>query len=277
MSERNEYPPGVPCWVETLQLDPTAAIRFYEGLFGWTFVGPGEMPGDPPGKYFVARLRDRDVAGVASQPPQAAASHAIWNTHIATADVQETARKVAEAGGAVVVHPFDAPPAGRMAVLQDPGGAVFCAWEAMARKGAQIVNEPRAWAMSALNTRDVEASKKFYKRVFGWESEALHMGPFEVTLFRLPGYVGGEPQQPVPRDVVAVMAPMLEPNFPADVPAHWGVDFWIENADNAAAKAAELGGKLLGPISEIAGFRRANVADPQGATFSISQLLVRHP
>ena len=51
MSERNEYPPGVSCWVDTLQPDPEAAVRFYGDLFGWTFAGPGSMPGDPPGKY----------------------------------------------------------------------------------------------------------------------------------------------------------------------------------------------------------------------------------
>ena len=41
MSERNGYPPGVPCWVDTQQPDPRAAMRFYEGLFGWEFSGPG--------------------------------------------------------------------------------------------------------------------------------------------------------------------------------------------------------------------------------------------
>ncbi len=35
MSERAHYPPGVPCWVDTLQPDPEAATRFYAALFGW--------------------------------------------------------------------------------------------------------------------------------------------------------------------------------------------------------------------------------------------------
>ncbi len=274
MSERNEYPPGVPCWVDTLQADPAAAKHFYEGLFGWQFIGPAEMPGDPPGKYFVARLRGRDVAGLGSMPAHGAPTTPVWNTHIAVTNVDDTVRKVQSAGGAVVVPPFEAAPAGRMAVLSDPSGASFCAWQAMDRKGAQIINEPAAWSMSLLNARHVDAAKQFYAVVFGWEAQSLPMGDFDVTLFRLPGFVGGEPEQPVPRDVVAVMAPM-DGNFPKEMRQHWSVDFWIDSADRAAAKTAELGGKVLGPVYEIPGFRRANIADPQGATFTVSQLMMQ--
>lgn len=101
-----------------------------------------------------------------------------------------------------------------MAVLQDPSGAIFCIWEAGARQGAQLVNEPQAWAMSLLNTRDVGAAKKFYGTLFGWETETFDAGGTEVTLWRLPGYVGGEPDQPVARDVVGAMAPMGGEAFP---------------------------------------------------------------
>ena len=63
MSERSEYPAGVPCWVDVLEPDPGAAMRFYSELLGWEFAGPG------PGDYYEARLRGRDVAGVGAQPP----------------------------------------------------------------------------------------------------------------------------------------------------------------------------------------------------------------
>src|SRR4051812_28317739 len=57
MSERDDYPAGVPCWVDTLQADVNAALDFYGQLFGWTFEGPGPLPGGLPGQYFVAQLR----------------------------------------------------------------------------------------------------------------------------------------------------------------------------------------------------------------------------
>ena len=65
--------------------------------------------------------------------------------------------------------------------------------------------------MSVLHTRAPEAAARFYRDVFGWESESFAPG---ISLFRLPGYVGGEPAQPVPRDVVAVMAPGRRPEPP---------------------------------------------------------------
>ena len=279
MTERDEYQAGVPCWVDTAQPDPDAAMRFYGALFGWEFDGPGPMAGpgggDPAGQYFVAQLRGRDVAGVSSQPSEGAPSTPAWNTYIWVDSADNTAKKVVNAGGSAVVAPFDVPPAGRMAVLADPQGAGFCAWEPKDRKGAQIVNEPGAWSMSALNARDPDGAKAFYGEVFGWTTQAFPVGDMEATLWRLPGYVGGEPEQPVPRDNVATMAPMTSDSFPDDVPSHWAVDFWVGNVDATAAKAAELGGSILAPPYDlpIEGlFRQAVLADPQGAAFSVSRV-----
>jgi predicted enzyme related to lactoylglutathione lyase len=51
MSDREQYPAGVPCFVDTLVPDVEAAKRFYGAVFGWEFTGPGAMPDDPPGQY----------------------------------------------------------------------------------------------------------------------------------------------------------------------------------------------------------------------------------
>jgi uncharacterized protein len=212
MSDRDTYPAGVPCWVDTLVPDPEATMSFYRELLGWEFDGPG------PGDYFVARLRGRDVAGVGAQPTGVAPA---WNTYVSVASADRAAEAATGAGGEVAAVPFDALPAGRVAVLNDPAGAAVGVWEARDRHGAQCVNEASAWAMSVLHTGDPEACEAFYRDVFGWEAEPF--GAPGMKLLRLTGYVGGEPQQPVPRDVVAVMAP------PADEagPSHWRVGFWV--------------------------------------------------
>jgi predicted enzyme related to lactoylglutathione lyase len=271
MSERTHYPQGVPCWVDTPQRDPQAALRFYRDLFGWQFIGPGPMPGEPPGKYFVAQLRGRDVAGVCSY--LGTLPQAFWNTYVAVESADRTVAKVKDAGGTIIAEPFDALPAGRVAVLQDPAGATFCAWEARERHGAGRVNEPSAWAMSSLMTRDPERSKAFYDAVFGWQPETFDAGTLQISLLRLPGYVGGEPKQPVPRDVVAVMVPMTGDAFPKDLPSHWSVDFWIDDVDAATAKAAALGASVLMPPHDTPGFRSSSISDPQGAIFTLSQLI----
>jgi len=258
------YPPGVPCWVETLQADPAAAIAFYSGLFGWEVVGPGPMP-DAGGEYHVARVDGQDVAGIATLPRNAGAP--AWTTYVRVDNADAYAARAKRAGGAVIVAPFDALPAGRAAVLACPGGAVFGVWEARTREGAQLVNAPNAWAMSTLRTNDLERATSFYGALFGWQPETFAAGSNQVTLLRLPGYIGGTEQQPVPRDVVACMIP-----FSDGVSGSWNVDFWVEETAAAATRAQRLGGRIVVPPFDTPLFRQAVLADREGATFSISQL-----
>ena len=51
MPERNGYIPGVPCWVDTNQPDPVAAVPFYAGLFGWELEDG--MPEGSGSHYFI--------------------------------------------------------------------------------------------------------------------------------------------------------------------------------------------------------------------------------
>jgi predicted enzyme related to lactoylglutathione lyase len=127
-----------------------------------------------------------------------------------------------------------------------------------------------------VDTRDPEGAKAFYGAVFGWHADTFELGGGEVALWRLEGYVGGEPQQPVPRDVVGTMAAMSAEGFPDEAPPHWSVDFWVDDVDATADKAAELGGRVIAPPYDIpgAGLRQAVLADPQGATFSVTKVII---
>jgi uncharacterized protein len=263
MTRFDHYPEGVPCFVDTLTDDVDSAMRFYTGIFGWDFAGPGPMPGHPPGGYFVARLDGDDIAGVGLAPAESRAGGPAWNTYVAVDSADAAAERTRAAAGSVVVEPFDAAPAGRTAVMADRAGASFNVWEAGARHGAARCNEPSAWAMSLLTTDDPAAAVEFYGAVFGWRAEAFGDG---LWLWRRPGYVGGEPHQPVPRDVVAAMMASDEQR------PSWGVDFWIADADAAAARAPELGGAVVVPPHDAPMFRRTVLAAPDGAPFSLSQL-----
>jgi uncharacterized protein len=260
VSTRDRYEPGVPCLVAAVEPDPDAAARFYAGLFGWEVESL--MPPDSPGSYWLCRLGGRDVAAVVSQhgaPPPPAP---VWSTHVSVESADDAAAKASAAGGSVIGEPFDSPGGGRAAVLADPADAVFCVWEPGERCGAQRVNEPGAWSMSALTTGDQDGAKAFYGELFGWRTEPFGDG---MMLFRLPGYVGGEPQQPVARDVVAVL-------MPSDGPPSWSVDFWSADAHATAARAVELGGSVVMPPSPDAVGTTTVLADPQGAVFSVSQV-----
>ena len=183
MPERDGYIPGVPCWVDTSHPDPSAVLPFYGELFGWEFEDV--MPEGAGGSYFIGRIRGGDVAAVGSAQ-EGAPPMAMWNTYVWVDSADETAKKVVANGGAVMAEPFEVMEAGRMAVLADPEGAVFCAWEAKSHKGAKVVNEHGALNFNGLATRDPARAKEFYGAVFGWTVLDLPSG----AMWALPGYGG---------------------------------------------------------------------------------------
>ena len=259
MSERDGYEPGVPCWVATIQPDPEASAAFYGELFGWDY--------EDGGGFFVARLRGRDVAAVTPLPPGVDPTPPPdWITDIWVDSADDAAANARSAGGSVLAEPFDGP-AGRVAVIADPARAVFGASERRLHKGAQLVNEPGAWSMSHLDTPDPDGAKAFYATLFGWTTETFDLGETSITMFRLPGYVGGEPEQPVSREVVATMSEVA-----GSAPAHWSVDFWVHDVDVAAATAERLKGTTVVAPSDTPIGRTAVLADPAGATFSVTQI-----
>jgi hypothetical protein len=278
MLERDGYIEGVPCWIDTSQPDPEAATTFYSGLFGWEFEDV--MPPDAPGRYFIGRLRGLDVAAAGSQP-EGAPPVAMWNTYIWVDDADATAVKVRDAGGQVLIEPFDVMDAGRMAVFSDPEGAVFSVWQANRHKGAQIVNEPGSLNFNGLNTRDVEGARKFYGAVFGWT--VLDLGG--AMMWQVPGYAEFLEQRdpglrermaesdapPGFEDVVATINPIADDQ--ADVPAQWSVTFAVDDADAIAAKTTELGGQVVVPPFDAPWVRMTIVTDPQGASFIASKFV----
>lgn len=268
MSERDGFQAGVPCWVDTWQPDADAAMSFYTQIFGWE--AEDTMPEGVEGTHYMCRLRGRDVAAIASRP-EGAPDVTAWTTYVWVDDVDATASRARDGGGRVLVEPFDALDGGRIAVIADPAGAVIGTWQPGTHRGAQLVNEPSAYAMSALMTNDAEGSKRFYGDVFGWYTESFAMGENEMVLWLVPGYVGGEPEQPVRRDVAAAMLP-LESNGDGPAP-HWNVDFRIDDVDATASKVEELGGQVVTSPYDIpgTGMRQGVFSDPQGATFSLTQ------
>jgi predicted enzyme related to lactoylglutathione lyase len=285
VQERDGYPAGVPCWVDTGQPDPEAAVEFYAGLFGWEFEE--RTPAGSPQRYFVARLNGLDVAGVGSQPEQAPPAP-VWTTYVWVESADEAAAKARDAGGGVLMEPLDVPDAGRFAVFADPSGAAFGVWQAQGAKGAQLVNEPGSWNFSELNTRDPDGAKDFYGALFGWESSRLEMDDGGALEFwRMPGYGDFLAQRDpgirerqadvqAPKgfeDAVAWLVPMTGEMFPADTPPHWSVTFAVDDADAAAGRAEQLGGKVLAPPMDAPWVRMTVLSDPQGAVFTASKFV----
>jgi uncharacterized protein len=280
VADRERYPAGVPCWVDTAQPDPEAAMAFYGGLFGWTF--DDLMPEETPGRYLVAHLDGRDVAAIGWAPEEQDGRSPAWSTYVAVDNADRTAIAVVEAGGDVLVPAADIGDAGRMAVMADPTGAVFCIWQAIDFFGAEAVNEPGTWNWSILTTRDPHAAVAFYNAVFGWE--ATDPGDDQPALVRLPGYgdflatldptlrerhaAAGVP--PGFSDAVAWVVPLTDDGDPYPTYSHWSVVFAVGDAYMAEARVEALGGKVIEPARALGPAVQALVEDPAGARFTLS-------
>lgn len=247
MPRQADHPSGAPAWVDTLQPDPVAAIRFYGSLFGWSFDAGQASDGAAP-DYVIARL-DRDrVAGISQAPP---GSPAGWRLCVRVDDLGQALDAVMAAGGTRLADPVIAPEAGRVAMVADPDGVPFGLWESGGLDGAERLNEPNTWQMASLHSPDPEQSAAFYGTVFGWTVDLEPSAPF--VHWRLGGEVVG---------VLSTAGPT--------VPPHWSVNFAVADVDEFVDAASRLGGTALMAPFDTPGFRNAVIADPRGGVFAVS-------
>jgi uncharacterized protein len=254
MGNLRSYEPGMPAWVDLETVGGTVeASRFYCGLFGWRVVARHRPIEDSAG-YWVFQQDGKDVGGLGPgrQPT--------WTVYISVADIDEAAETIVRNDGAVVTWPVTIYDAGRLAVFADPQGARFAAWQPEAHTGADIVNEPQSFRWSELSCPDIEAAKRFYNEVFGWEATTWPLGDGSTyTEFSLPG--GG--------DSITGMVQTDQRSRRA-APAQWTVYFGVTDTDRTVRRAGELGGTVSAGPFDLPGVGRiATLNDPEGAVFAV--------
>jgi predicted enzyme related to lactoylglutathione lyase len=111
--------PGALCWNELASPDHDASGRFYSDLFGWT-VEPIE--GMPMPYLTVKNSAGWNNGGIRPLMPPGTPPH--WLVYFGTEDIDASVAKALELGGTQLMEPMDIG-AGKIAVVQDPQGAVF--------------------------------------------------------------------------------------------------------------------------------------------------------
>lgn len=250
------HAPGTFCWVDLSTTDPEGAKSFYKHLFGWEAE---DMPtGDGGGVYTMFTKGGKYCAAASAmfdeQRDRGIPPH--WNSYVAVDDLEVSAGRVAGLGGTLVAEPFDVLDAGRMAVLQDPSGAVVSMWQANRHPGAQVVGEHGTLTWNELWTAEPGTAGAFYTELFGWAADTQDYESSAYTSFSAGGrQVGG----------MLPIAPDWGP-----VPPHWAVYFAVDDCDSATGRGKDLGAEVRMPPSDYPGIGRAAIlADPQGAAFSI--------
>lgn len=118
---------------------------------------------------------------------------------------------------------------------------------------------------AALCVRDVKAAASFYQKAFGFQKRGIMNGPdgkpmhAELTIRGTTLMLGPEMPEMDARSAVTVGASPTT------------LYLIVENVDKVVARAAKLGAKPLGPVSDMFwGDRCGRLIDPEGYTWYIA-------
>jgi predicted enzyme related to lactoylglutathione lyase len=254
-----KHPQGSFCWMELNTTDQAAGKHFYTSLFGWDAM---EFPMGPSEIYTIFQMQGKDCSAACTlrKDLQAQGVPSHWMLYIAADDVDTSTKRAAEVGGKVMAGPFDVGESGRMSVIQDPTGAVFCLWQGKQTPGIGIAGVANAFCWADLNTRERDAAKKFYQGLFGW-AMVPGQGKDESAYWHIQNgeqMIGGIP----PAEVL-----------PPHIPSHWMVYYQVDSCVAMTEKAGELGARVYVNSMPVEGAGILSVLeDPQGAAFALFEV-----
>ena len=229
MPQFTSHAPGTFSWPELSTTDQKGGVAFYRALFGWDV---NDSPMGPAEVYSTFQMRGKAVGAAHTQRPEerqmGVPPH--WNSYVTVANVDESAKKAESLGAKVFAPPFDVMDYGRMAVLQDPTGAVFQIWQAKQHIGAETLGG-RARSVGRSSPRATHSrAERFYTALFDWKPKHSAPGsPMPYTEFTVAGANGPS---------VGMMP--KPPHMPANVPSFWMPYFLVADVEAAAAKATSL-------------------------------------
>jgi len=256
MANVDTHAPGTLCWAELGTTNQDAAKKFYQSVLGWT---PVDHPMGPGFVYTMFTLDGRNAGACYTLTPDMPGENVPphWLLYVSVSDADQTASKVARAGGKLLKEPFDVMEFGRMGVLQDPNGAVIAFWQPKTHPGFGIEGAPGTLCWADLMTPDQPGAAKFYEAIFGWKTEAGKDNSGYLHIKTGDKFIGGIPP-----------AEHRNPN----APPHWMAYFLVANCDASTEKAKSAGANILMPPMSMEGVGRWSVvADPAGAVFALFQ------
>jgi predicted enzyme related to lactoylglutathione lyase len=253
MPQIDEFRIGTFCWAELSTNDQQGAKAFYSRVFGWT---PVDLPIGPEQFYTMFQLEQREV-GAAATLSQDQMEHGVvphWMLYVGVENADATVAKAESLGARNLVKPFDVFDAGRMAVLQDPTGAIFSIWQAKTSIGLRLTGVPGTLCWADLATPDQPAAEVFYRSLFGWELTRGEVHTGYLHIINRGEYIGGIP----PAEAFDGVSP------------HWLLYFLAAQLEPALEHVKQGGGTVVVPAMEIEKTGRfAVLQDPQGAFFAL--------
>ena len=110
---------------------------------------------------------------------------------------------------------------------------------------------PGSFCWIELGTSDPDAAKKFYSGLFGWEAQDTPAGPDMIyTMLTIRGLD------------IGAMYKLGEEESKHGVPPHWNTYVAVGSADEAARKAASLGGTVVMEAFDVGTWENGGSSGP---------------
>jgi predicted enzyme related to lactoylglutathione lyase len=253
MENRLDNSHGRFVWYELSTTDMAAAKTFYAAVMGWR-AHDVSMPGMAYALFVAGKAT---VAGVMGLPADAAQMGAKprWMGYVAVDDVDATAERIRQLGGAVHIPPEDIPDISRFSVVADPQSAMFALFKGVRPGQQRPAGRLGRVSWHELLAVDGESVFAFYGALFGWRKADADTGPNGIyQTFSAGGQtIGGMFTKPA-----AVPDPF------------WLYYFDVGDIDAAGSRVKTGGGRILeGPLEVAAGRWILRCTDPQGAMFGL--------
>jgi predicted enzyme related to lactoylglutathione lyase len=252
--------PGKIVWHDLLTNDPAASKHFYGELFGWEFESVGSFVGMSSNTaYTLIRHNGRLIGGmIDTNALNNRSDISQWVIVMSVEDVDAAAESFVDNGGSILTPPTDLQRRGRIAVVQDPAGALLALLQT--KDGDPVDREPELgdFLWNELWTIDVDGATKFYSDAAGfvaadWDTDSDDESPANYRLLK---------QGETPR--VGILANPFE-----DLDPVWVSYLRVESPAAITARVEELGGKVIvearprplgGEVAFIAGPSEAGIA-----------------
>jgi predicted enzyme related to lactoylglutathione lyase len=237
---------GVMIWRELVTTDVDAASSFYTDLLPWSVRR--RRPGVD---YFVFEV-DSEQRG--SMMPTRPDGPRYWFNYVYTDDLDRTVDAVTARSGRVIMGKFTMKAMGRAAVLSDPWGGGFVAFESSWR--AEHLADPPVYSFGPTDVfaPNVERAQEFYAEVFQWTPTTDATTGWQAVEMR-----AGD-------DLIVTITDLI----PGVVTSGAWVNYLlVDDVQLAQDRAVELGAEsLVGPEDAVG--MRPFLRDPAGTIFGLS-------
>lgn len=242
-----EHPSGTVTWLDLSTTDIRDAAGFYHELLGWALVAERTRAG----LHVVGEVDHHAVAGMMDSVEfEGGGGVARWTVFFRVERLEDSIGVVVSEGGAVRLGPIQSGEDVRVALIEDPSGAVFGMIEQTPDRGIEAVDRAGGFVAAELHTDDLEVAD-FYKAVFNWV--VVREGDGDSLIFERSG-------QSVAGLVADSPLVLTSPR--------WVAYFEVDDVDEALQRTEWLGGSVLAVTTDD-DTPCAIIRDPEGAVLGI--------